>query len=183
MTEQERQVVAACGESCHVTTTDRVALIDAAGLDPAYDDSVVLPGPKRPKAVYLCPAASLENAKQFIGDRASGQETLFVYRLSAESLSHKSYGPDIGYLVHRVGEAGWTVAVSPQVPANAARRCRWITRLRSQGCLSSGAYAAHRYSGMVSLSLRRRRPPRSFRPASPCDPCCQGGSQCSGAGS
>jgi hypothetical protein len=35
MTEQERQVVAACGELCHVTISDRVARIDAAGLDPA----------------------------------------------------------------------------------------------------------------------------------------------------
>jgi hypothetical protein len=35
MTEQERRVVAACGEFCHVTTSDRVARTDAVGLDPA----------------------------------------------------------------------------------------------------------------------------------------------------
>lgn len=112
MTEAEKQLVLECGEFCHVTTAEGRELIDAAGLDPAYDQSLVLRGPKRDKAVYLCPAAKVEKAKDFLGSRASDQAKLYVYRISAEALSHKNCGADIGWLLNLVEEEQWTVAVS-----------------------------------------------------------------------
>ncbi len=112
ITDEERQRVAACGEFCHVTIAERLQLIDNSGLDPAHDVSLVIRGPKREQAVYLCPAAGIENAKDFIGARASDQPKLYVYRIAADILSQKDCGPDIGYLVNIVGENDWTVEVS-----------------------------------------------------------------------
>lgn len=112
MTDQERKLVAACGEFCHVTTAEGSGDIDVAGLDPALDDSIVIRGPKRDKAIYLCPADNLNKAADFIGSRASDQPKLYVYRIGAAELADKECGADIGWLVNLVGEADWTVAVS-----------------------------------------------------------------------
>lgn len=112
MTAADRELVTGCGEFCHVTTADRLDDVEAAGLDPELDDSLVLRGPKRDKAIYLCPVASIEKAKDFIGVRASDQPKLYVYRIGAAALSLKNCGPDIGYLVNIVEEADYTVAVS-----------------------------------------------------------------------
>src|SRR5438105_6354280 len=102
MTEQERQLVAACGEFCHVTAIDIRDFIDEFGLDPRFDQSVVLRGPKRPRAVYVCPMASLDKVLAFVGDRAPDQPRLFVYRMDAQVLCDRNCGPDYGYLVYFV---------------------------------------------------------------------------------
>src|SRR4051812_10369556 len=105
MTPAERELVTACGEFCHVTTADRLDDVEAAGLDPEHDDSLVLRGPKRDKAIYLCPVASIEDAKHLIGARASDQPKLYVFRIDAAAVSLKNCGPDIGYLVNIAKEA------------------------------------------------------------------------------
>lgn len=112
MTEEEQLLLRNCGEFCHITTDDWVSEIDASGLDPRCDDSLVLRGGKRDPAVYLCPVANIEGAKDFIGSRAADQPKLYVFRIAAEALSHKKCGPDIGYLVNVVDESGWTVECS-----------------------------------------------------------------------
>lgn len=114
MTPEERALLAACGEFCHITTADRRGKIEVGGLNPEFDDSLVLRGSKRDKAVYLCPVSSIENVKDFIGANASDQPTLYVYRIGAETLSQKSCGPDIGFLVNLVDEVDYTIAVSLQ---------------------------------------------------------------------
>lgn len=112
MTAAERELVTACGEFCHVTTADRLDDVESAGLDPELDDSLVLRGPNRDKAIYLCPVASIENAKDFIGARASDQPKLYVFRIGAAAVSQKNCGPDVGYLVNIVEEADYMVAAS-----------------------------------------------------------------------
>lgn len=42
MTPAERELMLACGEFCHVTTADRIAGIEVAGLNPDLDKSIVL---------------------------------------------------------------------------------------------------------------------------------------------
>jgi hypothetical protein len=114
MTEQEKALIAACGEFCHVTTAARRDLVNAVGLDPEYDESLVIRGPKRDKAVYLCPATSIAKALDFIGARADDQPKLYVYWIGAAALSQKNCGPDIGYMVNIVEEHDYTVEVSLQ---------------------------------------------------------------------
>lgn len=115
MTPEEQDLLLACGEFCHFTTADRLGGIKAGGLDPDLDDSLVLRGPKREKAVYFCPVSSSEKAKDFIGARADDQAKLYVYRILVGSLSQKNCGPDIGCLVNLVDEIGYTVAASLQL--------------------------------------------------------------------
>jgi hypothetical protein len=100
MTAEEQELVLGCGEFCHVATEEKAAFIDESGLNPEFDESIVLRGPKRPPAVYLCPAARLEETLDFIGDRVSEQEKLIVFHLPAEALSGRDCGPDYGFLVY-----------------------------------------------------------------------------------
>lgn len=112
MTDQERQLVKAYGTFCHVTTAERMAAVEPAGLNPAFDDSQVLRGVRKDKAVYLCPEASIDKALDFLGSRAGDQPKLYVYRIGAAALAAKDCGADISWLVNLVDEDKWTVEVS-----------------------------------------------------------------------
>jgi hypothetical protein len=96
MTDQERAMIAACGKFYHVTLIDKHDLIQAGGLDPRFDESLIIRGPQRPKAVYLCPPGGLETALDFLGSRNPDQERLLVYRLDSEAVSKRNCGPDYG---------------------------------------------------------------------------------------
>jgi hypothetical protein len=115
MTPAEIELMVACGEFCHVTTADGMASIEAVGLAPAFDVSQVIRGPRKDKAVYPCPAASLDKAMRFLGSRADDQPKLYVYRIGAAELAVKDCGADISWLVNLVDEDQWTVAVSMEL--------------------------------------------------------------------
>jgi len=102
MTDEEKKLVLACGTFCHVTTQENA---DIGGLDPSSDMSVVIRGPKRPQAVYLCPESSLDKALNVIGDRARGEKALIVFKVAAAVLAVKSCGPDFGWLSAHIGGA------------------------------------------------------------------------------
>lgn len=112
MTPAEIELMVACGEFCHVTTEERMADIEAVGLNPAFDDSKVLRGVRKDNAVYLCPVANIDKAMDFLGSRASDQPKLYVYRIGAAELAAKDCGADISWLVNLVDEDQWTVAKS-----------------------------------------------------------------------
>jgi hypothetical protein len=100
MTEQEQQHIASCGVFCHVGDVRTQPFVEEMGLDPRFDQSLVLRGPRRPKAVYCCPVASLDKMLEFVGDRRPEEPTLLVYRIDAEKLCRRNCGPDYGYLIY-----------------------------------------------------------------------------------
>ncbi len=104
MTPQERQLIADCGTFCHVTTLNRAGEIDVRGLHPSVDESFVIRGPSRPKAVYFTPRSKLNTALEFIGDRARDQKRLVVFQIAAAVLVGKSCGPDFGWLAALLAE-------------------------------------------------------------------------------
>lgn len=115
MNEQERELIAACVTFCHVTTAEHLATIEATGLNPAFDESLVVRGNRKEKAVYLCPEARIEKTTNFLGERANDQKNLYVYRIGAAELAAKDCGADISWLVNLVDEEKWTVAVSLEI--------------------------------------------------------------------
>jgi hypothetical protein len=115
MTDQERELVEACGTFCHVTTAERIDAVEATGLNPAFDDSQVLRGVRKDKATYLCPEVSIGKALDFLGSRADDQPKLHVYRIGAAALAAKDCGADISWLVNHIEEDKWTVAMSLEI--------------------------------------------------------------------
>jgi hypothetical protein len=118
MTQQEKVLVQACGTLCHATVLENRDSIEAMGLDPDTDQSLVLRGPKRPKAVYLCPENLLDKALEFLGDRAKDQEQLDVFRIDAVIVAEKNCGADYGWLAaHLPGDQlnAVTIAISLEV--------------------------------------------------------------------
>lgn len=100
MTENERHLVVSFGTFCHVASQANVEQINQHGLSPERDQSVVLRGPEKAKAVYLCPEASLVKTLAFVGANHSYEPHLYVYRIPATELCEKKCGPDYGFLVN-----------------------------------------------------------------------------------
>src|ERR1700733_6049235 len=105
MTDEEKKLVLAYEMFCHVTTQENAGFVEAFGLNPSNDMSVVIRGPKRPVAVYLCPESSVDKAINVIGDRAKGEKELIVFKIAATVLAEKNCGPDFGWLSAHIGGA------------------------------------------------------------------------------
>ena len=51
MTDEEKNLIPACGTFCHVTTQFKAELVKATGLDPSSDLSLVIRGQNRMQAI------------------------------------------------------------------------------------------------------------------------------------
>ena len=118
MTDEERNLIAQCGTFCHVTTLDKSHAIDSGGLIPTADKSLVLRGPVRPNAVYLCPESHLDKALEFVGEKDRDQKLLIVFKVSGSTISKKDCGADYGWLSAHLNTSELddaTIAMSLQI--------------------------------------------------------------------